>query len=434
MRWPGDRIRHFQSKGPEIGRGNGNSIAVRSGSVSAGVTCGWSVSLPTTNFSLCCSEQLPRHVQAQPLQRHITHHIVDRLHDRHLAIVNRHLIVQFDADVLRPHGEIGRELRFGLLRADRTARSTIVRCGRGFRRALQMSRRCAGPGGTVGGRSSAMRRAAGVMRRLATATGARRSQADRPAGRSAQIRSFCAGRGVNSILSAGTMATSAGPTTSARGCGSVQAIDLLFAALRRWAVSVSSMSPVAGSISGSVIMPAGLVEIAPTSITPSGRTLSNSQPGKVDFKLKQLGAADRVIEPCIEPNFVFTHGVNVLRLDADPRFARQHAHDQRIRLPEIFEARHEIFSPQTVGQVAHLAHAVLLAPNQLPIARHGHGQIAPLPMWNRFDDREPRQFERFAGLGDIVGPLGRKPHVDRPGGLVVELHFDHPIRSSRCRP
>ena len=77
----------------------------------------------------------------------------------------------------------------------------------------------------------------------------------------------------------------------------------------------------------------------------------------------------RVIEPGVEPGFVFLHGVNVLRFDADSRLARHNPHAERVGLPEIFETRHEIFSPQTVGQIAHLTHSVLLAPNQLPIAR-----------------------------------------------------------------
>ena len=42
---------------------------------------------------------------------------------------------------------------------------------------------------------------------------------------------------------------------------------------------VNSISPVAGSTNGSVIIPAAFVEIAPMSISPSGRILSSSHPG-----------------------------------------------------------------------------------------------------------------------------------------------------------
>ena len=121
----GKRVRHFQSKGthdrPRQRQFDGRSILL-------GFRGGYlrlEHFLADDEFQFMLLEQPSRHVQAKSLQRHITHHIIDRLNDRHVAVADRHLIVQFHAEVLRADGEIGRKLRFAPARPDRTARSMI---------------------------------------------------------------------------------------------------------------------------------------------------------------------------------------------------------------------------------------------------------------------------------------------------------------------
>ena len=184
----GNRVRHFQSNRPDD---RPRERQLDGGSV-------WLCFprrhlwlerlLADDEFQPMLLQQFTRHIQPQSIQRHVAHQIVDRLNDRNSLIADRHLIVNFDADVLRSNGEIGREFRLGLLGAvEQRGRRQFERAGIAAAGANADGN---APGGGAVVDNSARRRCT-----EGRCAGRRGSKAHRAAGRAPQTDSFAPAAG-----------------------------------------------------------------------------------------------------------------------------------------------------------------------------------------------------------------------------------------------